>query len=83
MSTKKGAKADEKERAEEEQEAPDPLVTHVNNILRSIFSSVEVYISIQQVYNSNGLYARKSYVSNNFKGLSPITKDFCTARVQL
>ena len=33
----------------------------------SIFSNVEVYINSQQVYNSNGLYAHKSYKSNNFK----------------
>ena len=45
-----------------------PLVTHVNNLLNSIFSNVEVYINNQQIYNSNGLYAHKSYVSNNFKG---------------
>ena len=33
-----------------------------------IFSNVEVYINNQQIYNSNGLYAHKSYISNNFKG---------------
>ena len=27
-----------------------------------------MYINNQQIYNSNGLYAHKSYVSNNFKG---------------
>ena len=43
-------------------------VTYVNNILHSIFSNVEVYIKNQQIYNSNGLYAHKSYISNNFKG---------------
>ena len=42
-------------------------VTYVNNILHSIFSNVEVYINNQQIYNSNGLYAHKSYISNNFK----------------
>ena len=61
------AKAEEEETAEDE-EATVPLVTHVNNILHSIFSSVEVYINNQQIYNSNGLYAHKSYISNNFKG---------------
>ena len=45
-----------------------PLITHVNNIMHSIFSNVEVYINNQQIYNSNGLYAHKSYISNNFKG---------------
>ena len=42
-------------------------VTYVNNIMHSIFSNVEVYNNNQQIYNSNGLYAHKSYISNNFK----------------
>ena len=62
---KEEAKAEEEETAEEE---AVPLVTHVNNKLHSIFSNVEVYINNQQIYNSNGLYAHKSYISNNFKG---------------
>ena len=45
-----------------------PILTYVNNIMHSIFSNVEVYINNQQIYNSNGLYAHKSYNSNNFKG---------------
>ena len=32
------------------------------------FSNVEVYVNNQQSYNSNGLYAHQSYISNNFKG---------------
>ena len=59
------AKTEDEETAEE---ALVPLVTHVNNILHSIFYNVEVYINNQQIYNSNGLYAQKSYISNNFKG---------------
>ena len=51
-----------------EEEAPVHLVTHVNNTSHWIFSSVEVYINNQQIYNSNGLYAHKSYISNNAKG---------------
>ena len=35
--------------------------------MHSIFSNVEVYINNQQIYKSNGLYAHKSYISNNFK----------------
>ena len=42
-------------------------VTYVNNIMHSIFSNVEVYINNQQIYISKGLYAHKSYISNNFK----------------
>ena len=38
----KEAKADEAETAEEEQEASDRLVTHLINILHSIFSNAEV-----------------------------------------
>ena len=65
---KEEAKAEQEETAEDE-EAPVPLVTQVNNILHSIFSNVELYINNQQIYNSNGLYAHKSYISNNFKGV--------------
>ena len=63
---KEEAKAEEDKTAEEE--APVLLVIHVKNILHSIFSNVEVYINNQQIYNSNGLYAHKAYISNNFKG---------------
>ena len=63
---KEEVKAGEEETVEEE--APVPLVTHVNNFLHSIFSNVEAYINNQQISNSNGLYANKCYISNNFKG---------------
>ena len=62
---KEEAKVEKEETAEEE---AVPLVIHVNNILHSIFSNVDVYINNQQIYNSNGLYAHKSCISNNFKG---------------
>ena len=42
-------------------------LTYLNNTMHSTFSIVEVYINNQQNYNSNGLYAHKSYISNNFK----------------
>ena len=38
----------------EEDEAV-PHITHVNNILHSIFSNAELYINNQQIYNFNGL----------------------------
>ena len=63
---KEATKAEERETVEED--APVPLVTHGNNILHSIFSNVEVYTNNPQIYNSNGLYAHKSYISSNFKG---------------
>ena len=63
----KKVEADEEETVEEE--APVPLVTHVDYILHSVFSNVEISnINNQQIYNSNGLYAQKSYISNNFRG---------------
>ena len=49
-------------------------VTYVNNMMHSIFSNVEVYINNQQIYNSNGLYAHKSYISNNFKAATSENK---------
>ena len=63
---KEDSKAKEEETAEED--APVPLVNHVHNFLHSMFSNVELYINNQQTYNSNGLYAHKSCISNNFKG---------------
>ena len=60
-------KSKSKEHETAEEDAPVPLVTHVNNILHSIFSNVEVHINNQQIYNSNELYAHKSYISINFK----------------
>ena len=59
---------DSDEDSDDESVEPVMPVTHVNNIMHSIFSNVEVYINNQQIYNSNGLYAHKSYISNNFKG---------------
>ena len=52
---------------EEEEEEEVARVTYVNKIMHSIFSNVEVYINNQQIYNSNGLYIHKSYISNNFQ----------------
>ena len=51
----------------DEEEEEVARVTYVNNIMHSIFSNVEMYINNQQIYNSNGLYAHNSYISNNFK----------------
>ena len=41
-------------------------LTHVNNILHSLFSNCEVYLNNQQVYNSNGLYGHNALISNEF-----------------
>ena len=69
---KEEAKAEEEETADED--APVPFATHVNNILHSIFSHVEMSINNQQIYNSNDLYAHKSYISNNSKGANSANK---------
>ena len=58
-----------------------PFISHVNNIMHSVFSNFEVYVNNQQIYNSNGLYTHKSYISNNFKGQSLHTKEFFSAKV--
>ena len=52
---------------DEEEQEEVARVTYVNNIIHSIFSNVEVYLNNQQIYISNGLYAHKSYIWNNFK----------------
>ena len=44
-----------------------PHITHVNNILHSIFSLAELYNNNHQIYHLNELYADKSHISNNFK----------------
>ena len=44
-----------------------PHITHVNNILHSIFSEAELYYNNHQIYNSNGLYAHKYHISDNFR----------------
>ena len=44
-----------------------PHITHVNNNWYSIFTNAELYITNHQIYNSYGLYAHKSHLSNNFK----------------
>ena len=53
---------------EEQEESPILLVTHVNNILHTISTNVEVCINSQQFYNSNEVNAHKLYNGNNFKG---------------
>ena len=56
---------DDREYIEEDEGVPD--ITHEHNFLHSIFSNAELNINNHQIYNSNGLYAHKSHISNNFK----------------
>ena len=65
---------------DDEEEEEVTRVTYVNNIMHSIFSNVEVYINNQQIYNSNGLYAHKSYISNNFKAAISEYKGYCIVK---
>ena len=74
--SRKGSKADEAKKKQEEEEAPVPLTTHANNNLHSTFSNVEVYTNNQQLFNSNGLFAHKFYISNNFRGVISELKGF-------
>ena len=56
---------DEVEFIEEDEGVPH--ITHVNNILHSIFSNAELYINNHQIYSSNGLYALKAHIFKNFE----------------
>ena len=49
-------------------------ITHVNNNLHSIFSNAELYINNHQIYNSNGLHAHKSHISNDLKSTMSVYK---------
>ena len=44
----------------------DAKVNIVNNTSPSLFSNVEVFLSNDQVYTSNGLYPHKALISNEF-----------------
>ena len=49
-------------------------LTHVNNLLHSLFSKCELYLNNQQVHNSNGLYGHKVLISNEFNA-SPLNNE--------
>ena len=69
------------ETSDDEKEEELARVTYVNNIMHSLFSNMEVYINNQQIYNSNGLYAHKSYISNNFKAAISERREFYIVKV--
>ena len=56
---------DDVEFIEEGEGVPD--ITHVKIILHSIFSNAELYTNNHHIYKSNGFYAHKSPISNNFR----------------
>ena len=41
-------------------------LTHVNNLLHSLFSNCKVYLNNQQVYNPNGLNGHKALIFEEF-----------------
>ena len=41
-------------------------LTHVNNLLHSLFSNCEMYMNNQKIYNSNGPYGHKALITNDF-----------------
>ena len=57
-----------------------PHITHVNNILHSVFSNAELYINKHQIYNSNGLYAHKSPFLTISKLHCLITRESCIVK---
>ena len=57
------------------------LFVHVNNIMRSMFSNVEVYINSQQIYNSNKDCMRTNLTCATFPRQPSLKiREFCTAR---
>ena len=53
---------------DKDEDPPVPSITHVNNNWHSMFSIVVVFFNSQKIYNSSGVYANKSYISNKLKG---------------
>ena len=75
---KENAKVEQEETAEEDDSVP--LVTHVNNILHSIFSNVEVYINNQQIYTLMDCMRTNVTYPTTSREPSLNTREFCTAR---
>ena len=66
---------------DEEEQEEVARFAYVNNKMHSMFSNIEVYINKQQIYTSSGLYAHKSYISNNFKAAFSECKGFLHCEV--
>ena len=64
MEHEENAKASEA--VEEVEEVPVPLGTQVTTLWTDFFFKVEVHINVQHFYISNGPYAHRFYISNNF-----------------
>ena len=73
---KEEAKAEDEETQKEE--APVSLVTHVNNILNSVFSNVEVYFNNQQTL-MDCMRTNLTFPTTS-REPSLILREFCTAR---
>ena len=58
-----------------------PHNTHVNTNLHYKFSNAELNNNSHQIYNSNGLYAHKSHISNYFKSTLTNYRESCIMKV--
>ena len=52
----------------------------VNNTMHSLFSNCEVYFNNEQVYTSNGLYAHKAFISNEFFNTKGTKSSICACQ---
>ena len=52
----------------------------VNNTMHSLFSNCEVYFNNEQVYTSNGLYAHKAFISNEFSNTKGTKSSICACQ---
>ena len=79
---KKDRKEEEKAEEEEtvEEEAPVPLVTHVNNILHSIFPMLKCTSTISKFATLMGCMRTNPKFSTTSREPSLNTREFCTAR---
>ena len=56
----KKKKEDKAKSEEDSDEEPQSYLTHVNNLLHSLFSNCEVYFNKTMFYNTYGLYLHKA-----------------------
>ena len=77
---KKWAKADEEVMEEAKQEGPVHLVTHVNNILHSIFSNVECISTISEFTIQMDCMRTSPTFPTTSRGPSLKTRGFCIGR---
>ena len=52
----------------------------VSNTMHSLFSNCEVYFNNEQVFTSNGLYAHKAFIYNDFSYTKLTKSSICTSQ---